>query len=519
MRKPSWSDMVRSYLLPALLLVLATGAVYSGTLGHQFLLNWDDELYVTGNEAIRGFSLDHLHQAFTRYYVGNYAPLQIVSYMLDYSLWGLDPRGFHLTNLLLHTLNGLLFYLLVFRLQGDRWWAMAAAGVFLCHPVQVESVAWVSQRKNLLAMGFFLLAFLAYVNYRGTGRAGWYWGSMGAFLLALLAKSVAVVFPLALVGYDLCFRGPTERRHWLRDKLPFVGVALLAALLAVRSQASDFGGGLTAYHGGSPLITMLTMLPVLLSYLSLLFWPSRLAAVYVPVMRTGLDGPVILALLVLCLLAGAGWFWARRGGRRDLAFWLGIFFVGLLPVSQIVPLVTLMNDRYLYFPMLGFAALVTAWPRPLLARLGPAWRLPVVAVTLLLVTVLALATQRRLPVWRDSLSLWSDAVTKAPDSNVAWMGMADVYLRQGKLDLARAAYLMSRDLLPDNPDADFGLACVAAQAGQHAEALALLAEAFRKGFRGFEPLATEPALAGLRQEPAFISLVDRYRSGPGTKPR
>jgi hypothetical protein len=141
--------------------------------------------------VVQGVSLNHLRAAFTQYFVGNYAPLQILSYMLDHALWGLHPAGFLLTNLLCHLVAGILFYLLVRRIDGRGSVALLAALFFLIHPVQVESVAWISQRKNLLAMVFSLAAWHGYLGFRESGAgAGRWWryaGSLLAFLLACLS--------------------------------------------------------------------------------------------------------------------------------------------------------------------------------------------------------------------------------------------------------------------------------------------------------------------------------------------
>ncbi|HEY5976088.1 MAG TPA: hypothetical protein VIU41_15245, partial [Geobacteraceae bacterium] len=333
----------------ALLLLVATWLVYGQALGHGFLSTWDDPRYVTGNEAIRGVSLDHLRLAFTSYYMGNYAPLQIVSYMVDYTLWGLRAGGFIFTNILLHTMAGLLYFRLLLNLGLGRLGAWAAAGLFLLHPVQVESVAWISQRKNLLAMVFFLLALHAWHRYRQAGGR-WYLLCLVAFLAALLSKSVTVVLPLVLALFDLCLLPAARRQRWLLDKLPFLAVAGLAGLLAYYSQSAEFQGGRMGYLNDSPWQQLLTMLPVFVRYLGLLVWPSRLSAIYQPPLKTAMDGEVVASALLLGLFVLAGWLLWRR--RRDSFFWYALFFVGLLPVSHLVPLTTLMNDRYLYFPML-----------------------------------------------------------------------------------------------------------------------------------------------------------------------
>src|SRR6266702_3945087 len=256
-------NRLKPHIIPLLALLAATFAVYLQTLGHEFLLTWDDQKYVTQNEAVRGFTPAHLRTAFTTFYIGNYAPLQIVSYMADYTLWGLRASGFIFSNILLHALNGLLYYLLLFRLGGRRLWAFLAAFIFLLHPVQVESAAWIAQRKNVLAMVFFLISFLLYTAYRQPRsedrgpRSGklYYTGSVAAFLCALLTKSVAVVLPPILLLYDYCLLPKERRRGWLADKTPYVLAEGVVAFLAWTSQQAGLGGGRRGYFGGGPFGT------------------------------------------------------------------------------------------------------------------------------------------------------------------------------------------------------------------------------------------------------------------------
>ena len=144
------------------LLIAATFAVYGQILGHGFISNWDDSAYVTDNPFAQKITWSNLRTIFSTYFVGNYAPVQMFSYMLDYAVWGGWAGGFLLTNLVVHTSNGLLFFRLLSRLHSDHLMAFFGSAVFLLHPVQVESVAWVSQRKNLLAMLFFLVAWEGY---------------------------------------------------------------------------------------------------------------------------------------------------------------------------------------------------------------------------------------------------------------------------------------------------------------------------------------------------------------------
>ena len=438
-------------LLNKLLLLGLTLAVYWQSLGHRFIEKYDDNLYVTQNPAVRGFSLDHLQAAFSNYYVGNFAPLHIISYMLDYSLWGLNPAGFIGMNIALHALNGLLYHELVDRLTANARVAFWAAFVFLFHPVQIESVIWISQRKTLLAMFFMLVSLLSYISCQGKkGRDGYLGYSLAllAFVLALLSKSVAVILPPILILYDICFVAQRDRARWLINKIPFAVAAAVIALTALRSQQPEMGGGIAGYHGGSALATFLTMLTVFVRYAGMLVWPTRLSLIYTPTIRTGVDGAVV-ACGLLVLLAALGLVYLFRKNRR-LFFWAALVPIGILPVSQIVPLVTMMNDRYLYFPLLGCAALFALGAVSCLDRLPPRAKWAGTAGLGLLLLALPVLSWQRAQVWQDSLTLVSDTSQKNPTADV-WVVLGDLMYSAGRFEesaeMNEKALLLSPDYL------------------------------------------------------------------------
>ena len=156
--KPGW--------IPPLLFAAISIAIYGSAMGHEFLNNWDDQIYVTNNPFIRGLTWDHLRYVFTHFWYGNYAPLNLISYMIDFEIFGMKPVGFIFTNIFIHTLNAVLFYYILTRLFPGKVVAFFAALLFLIHPVQVESVVWISERKNVLSMTFFLFSFLFYILYK-----------------------------------------------------------------------------------------------------------------------------------------------------------------------------------------------------------------------------------------------------------------------------------------------------------------------------------------------------------------
>ncbi len=427
-RRPKW-------LSPPLLLIIVTIAVYAVTGSFDFLATWDDKYYLSTNETVAGFTLEHLRQAFSGYYVGNYAPFHILSYMIDHALWGLNPAGYHLENVLLHLGCGLLFYRLLRRLALTEWQAFAGAWLFLFHPVQVETVAWVSQRKSLLAMFFFLLALLGYHAYttRTTGRLSPYLLSLGSLAAALLSKSIAVIFPAVILLYDFTYDhdGPRTTRQRLVDKLPYLLVAGAFAAMAIISQAEEAGGGRREYPGGTPLTTFYTMVPVLISYLRDCFFPFTLSPYYMVPIRQQPDLIFAGSLVALVLLLAFGFFLWRRA--RPLLFWYGLFFIALLPVLQFVPLITLKNDRYLYTPLLGLAVLLVACYNSVLRKSTPIMQrsLRYLAVAVMLALPL-LALQQTL-YWRDDVTIWNRAIAIDPENRLAWLQLAKGYtaLRDG----------------------------------------------------------------------------------------
>lgn len=443
-------EKIKYHAVPLIVLAIISFIVYAGSLNHSFLLNWDDDLYVVHNDAVQGMSLGHMREAFTRFYGGNFAPLQIISYMIDHSLWGLRPGCFVFTNVLIHCMNGILFYFLLFRMTQRRAVGFLAAFIFLFHPVQVESVAWISQRKNLLAMFFFLAAFYFYISFRTDEKHRprlFYILSVSAFILALLSKSVAIILPLVLVLYDLCCLAKPARKSWVINKIPYLLAAGAAVIITLISQQAEQGGGRMSYDIEGPLAVFYTMLTVLVRYFKLLFWPTDLSALYTPPMRLGVDGVVAWSALFAVFLVVLGVYLYRR--KKELFFWYALFFIGLLPVSQVVPLVTLMNDRYLYFPMLGAAACygLIALPAPGIFY-GIRKKGIALILSLLLIPLPWLSWQRT-SVWSNDLSLWKDTAEKTPGSTFALNGLGMSYLDAGRFDEAEDVFLKTLILDPD----------------------------------------------------------------------
>jgi tetratricopeptide (TPR) repeat protein len=460
------------------MLVILVAVVYGSSLGHDFQRNFDDNWYVLYNEAVRGVGWHNLRAAFTGFYVSHYQPLTIVSFMLDYTLWGVTPGGYHLTNLVIHAVNGLLIYRFFRQLSGDRLYALTGAALFLVHPVQVETVAWISQRKSLLSLFFLLLAWEWYRRYRdaeaGQTRIA-YAASVTAYVVSLLSKVMTVVFPLILVAYDHCFY-PQKRRSLQMDKILFFIFAGVIVAINIYSESTDKGVG--TYPGGGPWATFLTMLTVFCRYLGMLVWPAGLSAVYAPTIHRTIDAGVLAAAFVLFVVVLLTVIMYRRD--RRLAFWVFFFWIGLLPVANIVPMLFLMQDHFLYMPVIGVAALAgsaAVWLRERLGTFSP--KLPYLLPGMLLLA-LSISSFQRLTVWRNDFTLWSDALAKEPTSYKAWLYYGDALNLSGQKVDVRSIYERSLQLNPDNTETLNRLGDLYTEEGELDKGLALLKKLLEK---------------------------------------
>lgn len=406
------------------LLCILCLAVWGRTLGHGFV--WDDEFFVTSNPVLRDWR--YLPQYFTdvetmagQGRAGEFAvfrPLRNISYLLDFSIAGLTPAWWHAHNLLLHLANSIMLFILGRRLLGSTFAAWAAAALFLVHPVQSEVVAWVKCRDDLLATAAVLGCFLALSSRRSAkARSGGPAIVVGLlYACACLAKIQAVALPLAVAAY-FGWRGVSSGREspWVRAYrglgasgwagLAAVGIVCLAWRHVFLGHSEQ-----GAYLAGSFLDTMLTMIRAAGAYVRLLVWPHPLVADY-----SGMEPSVSLAdlrvwvamavLAVPALLAVA---MRKRAPVATLGIcWLGAF---LLPVSNVVPMVQYMAERFLYLPVAG-AALAFGACIALAERRRTAWLRPLVAVV---IAALGIAGALRAGVWESSETLFRVTVRDTP---------------------------------------------------------------------------------------------------------
>lgn len=471
--------------LPPVFFAAAVLGIYGTCLNHDFLTMWDDDLYIISNEAVRGFSFKNIVLAFKTNYGGNFAPVHIISYMFDYTLWGLSPAGFIGGNLLLHALNGWLLYLLLSSLYGVGTAPLLAALLFVVHPVHVESVAWISERKNVLSLFFMLLSLLLYVQDRVSRDRDQkttyrYYASLIFFLLALLTKSIAVVLPAIIFGWEVLVFRRSDWKNSVRSVLPYILLGIIFTLVTIFTQGS--GGGLP-FRSRPFDYTFYTMLPVFWTYVKMILAPLDLSPWYEQTIRTGFDAAVVIALLLFSLLFVGIIQLVRKGLYREL-FWVAVFLAALLPVSNLIPIVTMMNDRYLYVPMVGVSGVVCS----VLVRYGPGFsaRIPVIII----IAVFAVLSFRQTAVWKNNVTLWNAAVIKNPGNVQVMERLARSYGSIGKQDKALEILQQAIAIEPDNEAVLHRLGQLLLEAGDTAQARMYLERMYRRNPKYTDGLLT-----------------------------
>jgi tetratricopeptide (TPR) repeat protein len=451
----------------ALSLIIIVAIAYANICGNEFT-NWDDEHLLVRNKAIR--SLDPIFVI--RNFHLTYPPLIVISHSLDYEFWRLNPVGYHITDIMLYALIVLAFYFVCQSLIGDSVPAFIAASLFAVYPLHVESVAWLSSRKDGLAVLFYFLGFLAYLRTVRKGRRDFLWLSILFYFLALWSKPMMITLPLALILYDILL---APRRKSLCaivvGKLPFaIPVALTCLAVVFLDPHSEVS---LSYHGGSPYMTFLVVLRVLADYLRMLFFPVKLSVLYVvgiPQSLWEMPCPLSLAVGVGVLVTAAAV--ARRCPFFSFAvFWA---FIALIPVLQIIPTNVVKADRYLYLPTAALCLLagrLVASPALSYRRRG------VVLVVVALLSVLMLLTIARNTVWKNSAALWESEVAIGNRSADVYNNLGIAYSRRGRYDEAEEAIEHSLELRPGFASAHNNLANVYRKTGRYDEALEELGNA------------------------------------------
>ncbi|MBI4423137.1 MAG: tetratricopeptide repeat protein [Elusimicrobia bacterium] len=522
-----------SRLGPAVLPLAIAAAAFVAFLPSfwgQFL-DFDDKANLVDNTAFRGLGLGQLRWMFTAYHMGLYIPATWLTFGADYLLWGLDPRGFHLTNLLLHAANAALVYVVALRLyrraaagaEGTPWsWgAGLAALLFALHPLRVESVAWITERRDVLSACLLLLATLAYLEHaerepRASGSMGpWYWLSLGAYGVSLLAKAMAMTFPAVLLLLDLY---PLRRGLRWREKLPFAALAFFAA---ANTYWGLRGAEKTAVLGSyDALQSAAFCLYGAAFYLWKSLLPFGLSPLYEAPLRLDPWQPAYLASAALVAgLTGLAWAW--RGRRPAFSAAWAYYLIAISPVVGVVrngP--QIVADRYSYLPCLSWAILAGAAAALWLRDRGEAGRRLALAAAACLAVVLGSATWRQCAVWRSSADLWTRVLSLNPGSHTAHNNLANHLWAKGKTDEAEEHYRQALEAQPLYAPSLTNLGGMLLMKGRRTEAMDFLRRSLR--LKPGQPEARNNlgvALLGQgRPMEAALEFAEALRIRPGWKP-
>jgi tetratricopeptide (TPR) repeat protein len=478
-----------------LLLALAVALTYANSLGVDFI--YDDFAFVVNNETIRTFAEPSKFifspEAFAQPANDHvFRPLVSFTFAVNYALGALDVRGYHLTNILFHTLNAFLLYVFLRRIGLQGGASLAGAMIFAIHPAHVEAVTWISGRGNVLFLSFFLISLLLYMKLDavfGWRRAAHLCGAVAAYAVSLAAKEMAMPLPALLIGYDLYFCRKADgsksdgdksnaeksaREFWLPRLRLYIPFALTALLyLALRTHVLGKIGQV-AYHGDSAYMTFLLMLKALAIYARLLAVPVGLSLVRHFHLANSIFEPQVIIPLVCVVSAVVVGIAALRRAPL-LSFGLFWFAVAILPVSNIIPVNAIVADRFLYGPSIGFCILVAAWFQTALGRGSDKWsherKILAAAALAPLIFFFMLLSVGRNNDFANPAVLWQKTLKNSPRSFVAYNNLGFHYMREGMLREAIEALKKTIDIKDDMPQAHFNLAMCYDKAGDPESAI------------------------------------------------
>jgi len=516
--------------LTILLLIVVTCAVYWQVGNNQFV-NLDDAMYILENPQVRaGLTGEGFIWAFTSTYASNWHPLTWLSHMLDVQLFGLDPGPHHLVNVLFHAINTVLLFLLLLRMTGAYWQSVFVAALFALHPLHVESVAWVAERKDVLSAFFWMLTLLLYAWYVERPGRGRYLLTLCAFALGLMSKPMLVTLPAVLLLMDywplgrMQFGRAEQPRHgpgsidrtsfpWrlLWEKAPFI--ALSAASSVITMFAQHAGGAMASVKAVPFTFRAVNALWVYVLYIGKMVWPLDLAVIYpLPATLTVTQG-----LTAGLILAGTSLLAARSAKRNPylLVGWLW-YLVTLVPVIGLVQVGRqAMADRYTYIPLIGLFMMV-AWGARDIAGDSRVRRTALSSVAVVILAVLAVLTGLQTRYWKDSLTLFSHAAEAVQDNYIAHDAIGRILTVAGRFDEATHHYTEALRISPNDERSLVGMGNVLVKQGKIEEGISFTKKAltmkpesadahFNLGYallqQGREQQALEHYFEGLRNDP------------------
>jgi tetratricopeptide (TPR) repeat protein len=452
------TQFLRNHTITIILaaLLFLTVLVFSNAINNDFIDTWDDHVYLLDNHYIKDFSPSGVKAIFSTFYAANYHPLTTLSWLVEYRLFGLNPLGYHLSNLAFHLLNTMLAFHLILLLTGKKETSTIVALFFAIHPLHVETVSFLSQRKDLLYTSFYLASLISYVHHiKGTSKCACSIASLLFFLLSLLSKSMAVTLPVLLLLIDYYRERPFTWRS-VYSKTPFFILSLVFGITAILSQKAY--GAIIDLPAYSVLERVFLASYACVFYILKLFAPFDLSAMHYYPARSAsgvLPLEYYLAPVVIILVI---WGVFKTGKfRRELVFGLGFYLITISLVLQVIPVGSaIVAERYTYVPYLGLFFIIGQFYS---ATAANTWRFarkmkPVLLSVLIGYAVLfSVTTWHRNKVWKNSFTLWSDVINKNPLVTVAYYNRGVAKFNAKDFSGAADDYSKAIQLKPDYAEA------------------------------------------------------------------
>jgi tetratricopeptide (TPR) repeat protein len=450
----------------------------------------DDNLYLLENPNIKmGLSPAGIKWAFTTFHTTNWHPLTWILLLAEFSLSGLNPAGFHIVGVLLHIINTALLFLVMVRITGGKWKAMAAAALFAVHPMNIESAAWIAEQKNLLSTLFWFLTILAYLRYAKKPGPSIYLATLGLFALGLMAKPMLVSLPFILLLFDYWPLGRLYPVHFVEgaeankktgikklliEKIPFFSLAFFSVLLTL--YAAHAGGAMKSLETFPLYGRMANALVSYSAYVAMLLWPFDLSIFY-PHSSVKPLGDIAAAFFALSATSGLV-VWKGSKYRYLTVGWLW-YLVTLLPVIGLVQVgFQEIANRYMYVPSIGIF-LIFAMGLPDIAKRFSKMKPFLPALMALPVVLFTVSSAFELPHWQNTETAFTRALEVTKDNHVALLGLGNLYQKKGDIKAAETHFRAALRVKPDYAEAHNNLAVLLMRSNRGKEAEFHLREAIR----------------------------------------
>jgi protein O-mannosyl-transferase len=406
---------------------------------------WDDTYYIQNNQLIRSIDLESI---FSRFVMGNYHPFTMLAFAIEYKLFGLNETGYHVINLLLHLANVLLVYYAVFLLSKKNNVALVAALLFGIHPLHTESVAWISELKDLLYTSFFLGAYIFYLKYLATKQNKFYLVALLLFLFSLLSKAMAVSLPVLLLLTDYFKGRKMNLKTWI-EKIPFLSLAIIFGIVAILAQkSSEAIQDISSYSLPQRIVFACYGF---ITYLWKSFLPLNQSAFYPYPIKSGESLGIQFYIYPLLLLGLMAFVIYSRRFTKKIIFGLGFFTITVFLVLQLIPVGdAVMADRYSYIPSIGLFYLAGEGFNWVWDNKGKTTAIALLSIFIIFFSVF---TYTRIGTWNNGIDLWTDVIKKFPGAAVGYNNRGGTYLVEKKYEQALADLNKAIQLRPGYAEA------------------------------------------------------------------